>query len=38
MEILPVSADLVFNYFFSIGVYWTFILGGFFAVLGLFWL
>lgn len=36
MEVLPVSADLVFNYFFSIGVYWTFVLGGFFAVLSLF--
>lgn len=36
MEVIPVSADLVFNYFFSISVYWTFILGGFFGALALF--
>lgn len=36
MEVFPVSADLVFNYFFSIGVYWTFVLSGFFAVIALF--
>ena len=36
MEVLAVSSDLVFNYFFSIGVYWGFLLAGFFAVLSLF--
>lgn len=36
MDVIPVSADAVFNYFFSIGVYWSFILGGFFAVTLLF--
>jgi hypothetical protein len=36
MEVIAVSGDAVFNYFFSIGVYFSFILGGFFAVLSLF--
>ena len=36
MQVIPVNSDLVFNYFFSIGVYFSFLLGGFFAVLALF--
>jgi hypothetical protein len=36
MEVIPLSGDAVFNFFFSFGIYWTFILGGFFAVLALF--
>jgi hypothetical protein len=31
-----ITPDPVFNYFFSLGVYWAFTLGGFFAVLSLF--
>jgi hypothetical protein len=36
MEVLAVSSDQVFNYFFSIGVYWGFMMASFFAVLTLF--
>lgn len=37
MEIIAVSSDVVFNYFFSQGVYWGFIMASGFAVLSLFW-
>lgn len=36
LDILVVSSDPAFNYFFSIGVYWGFLMGGFFGVLALF--
>jgi hypothetical protein len=36
MDVLAVSSDLVFNYFFSMGVYWGFALAGFFGALSLF--
>lgn len=36
MEVFVVSSDPVFNYFFSFGVYWGFLLSGYFAVLSLF--
>jgi hypothetical protein len=35
MEVFVVSSDVVFNYFFSIGVYWGLILAGFFAAISL---
>lgn len=35
MEILVVTSDPAFNYFFSIGVYWGFLMGGFFGVFGM---
>ena len=34
--VMPVSSDIVFNYFFSIYAVWGFILAGFFAALSLF--
>jgi len=36
MDVIAITPDLVFNYFFSIGVYWAFILSGIFAALSLF--
>jgi hypothetical protein len=36
MDVFAVTADPCFNYFFSFGVYWGFLLSGFFAVLTLF--
>lgn len=36
MEIIAVTSDPVFNYFFSIGIYWGFIMASGFAVLSLF--
>lgn len=36
MEVFAVSSDVPFNYFFSLGVYWGFMMAGFFAVLTLF--
>lgn len=35
MEVLPVSSDIVFNYFFSLGVYWSFVLAAFFGAVSL---
>lgn len=36
MEVLAVTSDPIFNHFFSMSVYWSFILAGFFACLALF--
>lgn len=36
MEVFAVSSDLAFNYFVSIGIYWGFLMSGYFAVLSLF--
>jgi hypothetical protein len=35
-DVMPVSADIVFNYYFTICVEWSFLLAGFFAALALF--
>ena len=36
MDVLVVSSDQAFNYFFSIGVYWGSLMAGFVAVFTLF--
>jgi|GEM_PF-1752461 len=34
--VMPISSDLVFNYFFSIFAWWTLLLSGLYAALSLF--